>query len=139
MHRQSPVAVVLVTHAPLGKALYACVEHVLQTPPSLLVADVLAADLPQPWVKKLEHEIAELGTKQVLLLCDLYGSTPYHVATGVQRRLALRDYRVHLVSGVNVPMVLKALTDTSSTIEAMVTQVLAATQRGIVHQSPTLS
>ncbi|MEZ2720838.1 PTS sugar transporter subunit IIA [Paenalcaligenes hominis] len=139
MLRQSPIAVVLVTHAPLGKALYACAEHVLQTPPALLVADVLPADLPQPWVKKLVHEIAELNTKKVLLLCDLYGSTPYHIATGVQRRLSLRDYQVHLVSGVNVSMVLKALTDAGPSVEDVVTQVLAATQRGIVHQSPTLS
>lgn len=130
-------AVVLVTHAPLGQALYACAEHVLQTRPHLLVADILPTDLPQPWVQKLLKEIAATGVQDVLLLCDLYGSTPYHIATGVQRRLSINGLRVHLLSGVNVCMVLKALTDTTADLEVLVTNILAATSRGIVHQSPT--
>lgn len=131
------IAVVLVTHAPLGQALYACAEHVLQTAPHLLVADVLPTDLPQPWVQKLQNEIVTTGAQDVLLLCDLYGSTPYHIATGVQRRLSIKGLRVHLLSGVNVCMVVKALTDTTSNIEDLVAHILAATSRGIVHQSPT--
>lgn len=133
----SQVAVVLVTHAPLGQALYACAEHVLQTEPALLVADILPEDLPQPWVKKLVKKIADLEAPDVLLLCDLYGSTPYHIATDVQRKLSIRGLRVHLMSGVNVCMVLKALTDPTLELETLVANILAATTRGIVHQSPT--
>ncbi len=133
----SNVAVVLVTHAPLGQALYACAEHVLQSEPALMVADILPDDLPQPWVKKLVKKIADLGARDVLLFCDLYGSTPYHIATDVQRKLSLRGMCVHVMSGVNVGMVLKALTDPTPELENLVTNILAATTRGIVHQSPT--
>lgn len=130
-------AVVLITHAPLGQALYACAEHVLLNEPALMVADILPDDLPQPWVKKLVKEIAETEAHDVLLFCDLYGSTPYHIATDVQRQLSLRGLQVHLISGVNVCMVLKALTDPAPDMQTLVANILAATDRGIVHQSPT--
>ncbi len=131
------VAAVLVTHAPLGQALYACAEHVLQMPPALLVADILPEDLPPPWVTRLVSQIMTLPTKDVVLFCDLYGSTPYHIATAVQRQLSLKGLRVHLISGVNMCMVLKVLTDSESDPDLLVERILAAAKRGMVHQSPT--
>lgn len=137
MSQDSKVAVVLVTHAPMGQALQACAAHVLNTAPNLFVADVLPADLPEPWVDKLVQDLRNVSQPYVLILCDLYGSTPYHIATGVQRQLVNKGLHVHLLSGVNVCMLVKALTDTSVTIEEVIQNTLYATQRGIVHQAPT--
>lgn len=136
---QSQLTVALVTHAPLGQALLACAQHVLNVHSDVLVADILATDLPEPWIKKLVHELRQISTPCVLLLCDLYGSTPYHIATGVQRQLTLKGHCVHLLSGVNVCMLVKALSDRSATIEETIHNILYATQRGIVHQAPTPS
>lgn len=131
------VAVVLITHAPLGQALYSCVQHVLQGPPDLRVADILPDDLPQPWIARLVAELAEQPSKNVLLCCDLYGSTPYHIATAVQRQLSLRGFNVHLISGVNVCMTLKACTVQAPDLDTLVEMIIAATHRGVVHQSPS--
>lgn len=137
MASSASAALVLVTHAPLGQALYACVEHVLQSAPNLKVADILPDDLPQPWVSQLVTELLAQPLKDVLLFCDLYGSTPYHIATAVQRQLSLKGLRVHVISGVNVCMALKACTDHTANLDLLVANVLAATYRGVVHQSPT--
>lgn len=133
----SQVTVVLVTHAPLGQALRLCAQHVLNTKPELLVADILPTDLPEPWIQKLVQDLRQSTKPYVLLLCDLYGSTPYHIATGVQRQLTIKGQHVHLLSGVNVCMVVKALSDTSASIEEVVQNTLYANQRGVVHQAPT--
>ena len=137
MNSKIPLKVVLVTHAPLGRALYACAEHVLAKPPQLQVADVLPSDLPEPWVHQLVHDMRREPERSVLLLCDLYGSTPYHVATAVQRQLTVKGQLAHVLSGVNVSMVIKTLTDTSGNLDSLIENTLYATQRGIVHQAPT--
>lgn len=133
----SQVAIALITHAPLGQALRLCAQHVLNTKPDLLVADILANDLPEPWINQIVHDLRQTTKPYVLLLCDLYGSTPYHIATGVQRQLTIKGQHVHLLSGVNVCMVVKALSDSSNSIEAVIKNTLYATQRGVVHQAPT--
>lgn len=138
MTNTSKTVIVLITHAPLGQALYACAQHVLNQNPNLWVADIAATDLPEPWIEKLTQDLQQTKQKNILLLCDLYGSTPYHIATGVQRQLSIKGRHVHLLSGVNVCMLLKALTDTSETIEGLIQNTLSATQRGIVHQAPTI-
>lgn len=133
------VTVALITHAPLGQALAACAQHVLMYKPELIVADILPEDLPEPWINQLVTDIRQKKKPHVLLLCDLYGSTPYHIATGVQRQLTIKGQQVHLLSGVNVCMLVKALTDTSISMGDFIENTLYATQRGIVHQAPTLS
>lgn len=133
----STVAIALVTHAPLGQALQLCAQHVLNTSPDLVVADILPTDLPEPWINQLVHQLRQTAKPYVLLLCDLYGSTPYHIATGVQRQLTIKGQQVHLLSGVNVCMLVKALSDTSASIDEVIKNTLYATQRGVVHQAPT--
>ena len=136
-HKTSQVAIALVTHAPLGQALRLCAQHVLNTKAELLVADILPTDLPEPWINQLVQDLRQTTKPYVLLLCDLYGSTPYHIATGVQRQLTIKGQHVHLLSGVNVCMLVKALSDSSSSIEEVIENTLYATQRGVVHQAPT--
>lgn len=135
----SDVAVVLVTHAPLGHALQQCAQHVLIHTPNLLVADIHPDDLPEPWIEQLVAKLRHNTKSSILLLCDLYGSTPYHIATGVQRQLSIKGQSVHLLSGVNVCMVVKALSDTSPSIDEVIKNTLYAAQRGVVHQAPTPS
>lgn len=135
----SQVSIVLVTHAPLGHALRECAQHVLNMQVEVLIADVLPTDLPEPWIKKLVQDLRQISKPYVLLLCDVYGSTPYHIATGVQRQLTIKGPQAHLLSGVNVGMLVKALTDTSTTIDEVIKNTLYTTQRGIVHQAPTTS
>lgn len=139
MISSSMLTIVLVTHAPLGQALYLGAEHVLQSKPQVLVADIQADELIQPWVDKLTARIQTLAQPYVLILCDLYGSTPYHITSAVQRQLSLKGQAVHVVSGVNLSMLVKALTSSAADIDQYIAGVLHSAQRAIVHQAPTLS
>lgn len=137
MNQRIKPTLVLITHDPVGRALLETTRHVLGYTPKVLVADIMDTDLPEPWVKQLVFEIKCDYTSDVLIFCDLYGSTPYHIATAVQRQLGLKGINVHVLSGVNAVMLVKAITDQSETLAKKIDQILFATRRGIVHQAPS--
>lgn len=100
------VGILLVTHNNLGTSLVDCASHVLgNVPHNLRVLSVLAADDPQTKENEGRALIAQLDTGDgVLLLTDLFGATPCNIA----RRLR-QPGRVEGVAGVNLPMLLRAM------------------------------
>lgn len=100
------IGILLITHNGLGDSLVDCVRHVLGgVPPNLKALSVQADDDPQRKEDEAHALIAQLDTgKGVLLLSDLFGSTPSNIA----RRL-YQPGRVEGVAGVNLPMLLRAV------------------------------
>jgi mannose PTS system EIIA component len=100
------IGILLITHNGLGDSLADCVRHVLgSTPPNLRVLKVLANDDPRRKEEEGRALIAQLDTGDgVLLLTDLFGSTPCNIA----QRLC-RPGHVEGVSGVNLLMLLRAV------------------------------
>lgn len=100
-----PVGLLLLSHGPLAAALR---ETLLKLEPDE-PADVGALSLewdeaPEKASRRLEKAIAAAdGGSGVVLLTDLFGGTPSNLA------LAFLDPdRVEIVSGVNLPMLIKA-------------------------------
>ena len=93
----------LIAHAPLAQAFKSCAMH---TYPECS-ADVLALDVLPEWdAAKVEAEARLLLAHHqgdVLILTDMLGATP---ANGAQR---LAGDHVRVVSGLNVPMLWRAL------------------------------
>ena len=100
------IGILLITHNGLGDSLVDCVCHVLgDVPPNLKVLSVLAEDDPQVKENEGRALIAQLDTGEgVLLLADMFGATPCNIA----RRLH-QPGRVQGVAGVNLPMLLRAI------------------------------
>ena len=100
------VGILLITHNGLGDSLVDCVRHVMGSVPSnVKVLSVLADDDPQARENEARAFIAQLDRGDgVLLLSDLFGATPCNIA----RRL-YQPGRVEGVSGVNLPMLLRAV------------------------------
>jgi PTS system mannose-specific IIA component len=100
------IGILLITHNGLGDAMLDCVRHVMgAVPPNIKALSMLADDDPQRKEAEARELIALLDTGGgVLLLSDLYGATPCNIA----QRL-YRAGRVEGVSGVNLPMLLRAL------------------------------
>jgi PTS system ascorbate-specific IIA component len=100
------IGILLVTHNGLGDSLVDCVRHVMgETPPNVKVLSVLADDDPQRKEAEARALIAQLDKGAgVLLLADLFGATPSNIA----RRLR-QPGRVEGLSGVNLPMLLRAV------------------------------
>ena len=126
------VRIVLVMHEPMGSAFFSCAEHVLGSQPDLTVFDVLPEGKPEDLVPKLEQLLMERPDDETLVLCDLYGATPFNIAVKAIRQSMAKGLVAHLITGTNVCMVLKALTDQSHEPEKLAERVRQGALRGIV-------
>lgn len=127
--------IALVMHEPLGAAFAACARHVLGAEPNLTVFDIAPDAEPQAatshildWMRN--HEDAHAP---VLVLCDLYGATPFNIATEALRQAVALGMDGHLLTGTNACMVLKALTDQQENPKTFSENVREGALRGIVN------
>ncbi|GAB4289345.1 MAG: hypothetical protein Kow0096_02220 [Thiohalomonadaceae bacterium] len=104
MNATAKVGVLLITHDPLGHVLLATADAILgHCPLSVAVLTVpLDAD-PELTAAEARRLAAGLNHGAgVLVLTDLYGSTPGNIACRL-----LEWEQVRVVSGINLPMLLK--------------------------------
>ncbi|MER1968113.1 PTS sugar transporter subunit IIA [Castellaniella sp. GW247-6E4] len=127
--------IALVMHEPLGAAFAACARHVLGTEPALAVFDIAPDAEPQAEAARMLDWIRghEDARDPVLVLCDLYGATPFNIATEALRQAAALGLAGHLLTGTNACMVLKALTDQQEDPETFSEKVRQGALRGIVN------
>jgi PTS system ascorbate-specific IIA component len=132
--------IALVMHDPLGAAFEACARHVLGRVPDLAVFDIAPdADPDQQAGRILTWMRADEAGEPVLILCDLYGATPFNIAVRAQRQALDEGRAVHLLTGTNACMVLKALTDQQENPESLSERVRQGALRGIVNAEPPCS
>jgi PTS system ascorbate-specific IIA component len=67
----------------------------------------------------------------VLVLTDIYGATPSNVAAQL-----LRPGRVEGIAGVNLPMLIRALTYREEALETVLAKALSGGTDGVVRMSP---
>lgn len=123
----SPVGIFLLTHGHLGAALVDCAKHVLggQIPENLTV---LSAGQDEP-VEEVEAKAREIvatlnSGAGVLVLTDLLGATPARVAMRL-----IEPGRVEALSGVSLPMLLRAINYRNKSLtEAAKKALLAGTE-----------
>jgi len=102
------IGILVISHEPLGTALLHCTRHIFGRLPSQLAAlDVIPDEDPDVAVSAARELLKRINDGSgVLVLTDLWGATPSRVAS----RLAETD-RVAVLAGVNLPMLVKGLTD----------------------------
>ena len=100
------IGIVIVTHSHLGDALIDAAEFIIGTRPDNMVS--VSINLNEN-VDKLREKIAK-GIKKVdqkkgvLILTDMFGGTPSNLSYSF-----LEEGRVEVISGVNLPILVKAL------------------------------
>jgi len=100
------IGIVIVTHSHLGDALIDAAEFIIGTRPDNMVS--VSINLNEN-VDKLRKKIAQ-GIKKVdqkkgvLILTDMFGGTPSNLSYSF-----LEEGRVEVISGVNLPILIKAL------------------------------
>ena len=119
-----PVGILLLTHGRLGEALVECAHH------------VLGGKLPDQWttlsagqdepVDEVEARARQLLSTLdqgggVLVLTDLLGATPARVAARL-----VEPGKVEALSGVSLPMVLRAINYRHRLLSALVKKALLA-------------
>ena len=125
-------AVLLIAHAPLAHALRECALHVFADAGDDIGAlDVDAHAPPEQTLARAQALRARWGERPVLVLSDVLGATPCNVA----QRLADGE-RTQLLAGVNLPMLLRAITYRAEPLAAMAQRALDGGVRGVVAVAP---
>lgn len=100
------IGILIVTHRQLGEALIDCVEFILGEKPEAMEA--LSIDLRENAAdlrSKIDKAIKKLDSgKGVLILTDMFGGTPSNLSYAF-----LDEGRIEVLSGVNLPIVFKAV------------------------------
>jgi PTS system mannose-specific IIA component len=101
------VGILIIAHGTLGESLIHCASHVLnKRPPRLRQLGVTAQDDPLLMLPQARALVKELDDGSgVLILSDMYGGSPSNIAAKL-----LIPGRVEGVAGVNLPMLIRALT-----------------------------
>ena len=100
------IGFILVTHTRIGLEMMAAVEEILKEKTSLIS---VGFDPSKPLVEteaQIREAVGRLKDAEgIILLTDLYGSTPSNLC-----RKAIANGKMEIVTGCNLPMVLKAAT-----------------------------
>ena len=100
------IGIVIVTHAQLGDALIDAAEFIINDRPEAIVS--VSINLNEN-AEKLREKIAAgihkvNNDKGVLILTDMFGGTPSNLSYSF-----LEEGRVEVISGVNLPILIKAI------------------------------
>ncbi len=124
------VGILLITHGTLGSELLRIASGIFGTCPARIDALEVENDTPcDPLLQEAERRVACLDEGDgVLVLTDLYGSTPANLA------VALRDRqdRVRVVAGVNLPMLVRALSYAALDLDQLVDKALMGGRDGVM-------
>jgi PTS system ascorbate-specific IIA component len=124
--------ILIIAHAPLASALRDCAAHVYAGTPNRLEAidvpaDIAAADFLPRAAAALARAAGDDGA---LLLVDAAGATPCNLAQRLVRE-ALPPVGVRVVSGVNLPMLLRALCYQREPLDVLASRAREGGVRGI--------
>jgi len=123
------IGILLLTHAPLGQAFIEAASHVFRGRPERLESVDVAADQDTDQVKCLAQEaIARLDDGSgVLVITDVMGGTPCNCTLPLSE-----PGHVEIIAGISLPMLLRAITYRSDTLDVVVEMALAGGQGGAV-------
>ena len=123
------IGVLIIAHDTLPESLVRALTHVLgTTPPQLETLSVKATDDPFDLLPGARATVDRLDTGDgVLLFSDIYGATPCNLAGKLQQ-----PGRVVLVTGVNLPMLVRAFTYRERGLDTMVTKAVSGGRDGVL-------
>lgn len=121
----------IIAHAPLASALHRCVQHVFpDRAAEVLALDVCADAAPAETLAAAQQLLKLHDPVPLLLLTDMLGATPCNVAQALLRDSGGRAVR--LLAGVNLPMLLRAVTYQHEPLESLLARALAGGQQGVL-------
>jgi PTS system mannose-specific IIA component len=124
------IGILLITHGTFGESLIQNVCHVLnKRPPLIGQFGVAAQDDPLdilPMAKVLLNEVN--GGEGVLVMTDILGATPSNLALKL-----LEPGRIEGIAGVNLPMLLRALTYRKNGMETLVQKAISGGHDGVIN------
>lgn len=98
------IGIVVITHGRLAEELVNAARTIVGEIPAIVAVSMGWSDDVATAREQVERAIAEAGAGDTLLLTDMFGGTPTNLS------LPFLSPRVEIVTGVNLPMLIKLTT-----------------------------
>lgn len=105
--------IILVSHGPFAKGLLESVQMVLGEQKGICAHCLMPEETPAALLDRLEEEIKDAGEEDILFLTDLYHGSPFNVVVSL-----MRDYKFHHITGINLPLLIDAITSRNGGLSA---------------------
>lgn len=120
--------ILIIAHMPLATALRHCVLHVFpDSAPSVLAFDIQSDSPSEQTLADARSAMAQLAEPHVLVLTDVFGATPCNVAQKI-----VDGVKSRLIAGVNLPMLLRAVTYRREPLDSLVARAMAGGTQGVM-------
>jgi PTS system mannose-specific IIA component len=119
----------LITHGNLGQSLVECVENNLQKNCNNII-DIISLNSSDIDVTRNELDIYVNKNKdcEIIILTDLYGASSSNI---VKKHTSQEN--VYAISGLNLPMLMKAVTLKTNDIQIMVDEIIKCGNKSIIN------
>ena len=126
------IGILIVAHGAFGEALIHSASHVLgKRPLRVRQVGVTVHDDPEAILPQARDLVRQLDEGDgVLVLTDIFGATPGNIALQL-----LVPGRVEGISGVNLPMLVRALTYRDQGLPITVEKALSGGAEGVIHMT----
>lgn len=124
------IGILLITHDTLGESLLQCACHVLnKRPEQLMQLGVAAGDDPNDLLPLARQMIKLVDTGEgVLVLTDIYGASPSNLTGKL-----LQGGKIEGLAGVNLPMLLRALSYRDKGMETLLARATGGGRDGVLN------
>ena len=123
----------IIAHAPLASAFRQCVLHVFpENAVGVAALDVLPNMPPEETLAQARIMLAQIGLPKTLVLTDIFGATPCNVAQKL-----VDGVNTRLLTGINLPMLLRAVSYRREPLDTLVTRALAGATQGVMQVAIT--
>jgi PTS system ascorbate-specific IIA component len=125
--------ILIIAHTPMASALRQAVLHVFPDCRTEVAAfDVEPGATPEASLAGARLALRQMGAPQTLVLADVFGATPCNVAQKLVDGLTSR-----LVAGVNLPMLLRAVTYRHEPLDILVNRAITGGTQGVMQVAIT--
>jgi PTS system ascorbate-specific IIA component len=128
--------ILIIAHTPIASAMLSFAEHVYGSVPE----HIQAVDIPAHEDAKVSFERVLAAAKAVethgelLVLTDVMGATPANVASRLmtQQSSSGMKLKIHILAGLNLPMLMRAVSYKDDALDALAQKTLQGGQNGIL-------
>ena len=123
----------IIAHAPLASALRTCVLHVFPDSEVAIAAlDIQPNVPPEESLAQARALLRQADWPNALILTDVFGATPCNVAQKLSDGV-----RARLITGVNLPMLLRTVSYRHESLEALVSRAMIGGTQGVMQVAVT--
>ncbi|KGG53725.1 PTS sugar transporter subunit IIA [Lactobacillus sp. wkB10] len=123
---------ILISHGKMAEGVKASAELIMGEQEHVHTVCLLPSEGPDDFKKKFEDQISGMNIDDVTVFADLMGGTPANVVS----RLIMGGQKIHLISGMNLPLVIEWLNSQMSGAES---DYVTAGKAGIVDVTEMLA